>query len=67
MYVDNTHLICLNPECSIHFKMEIGSDELECELNIRLSLTDSTGTLENCILHNQAALKILSEVSFRVN
>lgn len=66
MDVDSTHLICLNPKCPINLKMETGSDELECELNIRLSFTDSTGTLENCILHHQAATKILNGVSFNV-
>lgn len=66
MDVESTQLICLNPECSVNLKMEMGSDELECELNIRISFTDSTGTLENCILHNQAATKILSGVSFNI-
>ncbi|XP_025425165.1 protein hold'em-like isoform X1 [Sipha flava] len=63
MYVENVHLMCINPECSMNLNMEVGSDELESILNIRLSLTDCTGTLENCILHHQAATKILSEIN----
>jgi len=55
--------MCLNPECTSNFEMEIGSHELETILNIRLSITDSTGTLENCILHHQVATKILNGVS----
>lgn len=63
MDVESTHLICLNPECPSNSEMGIGSDELESILNIRLSLTDLTGTLDNCILHHQIAAKILSKVS----
>lgn len=63
MYVDNAHLMCFNPQCPMNLRMEVGSDELESILNIRISLTDCTGTLENCILHHQAATKVLSEVS----
>jgi len=63
MYVNNTYLLCVNPECTSNFEKEIGSYELETILNIRLSITDSTGTLENCILHHQVATKILNEVS----
>jgi len=64
MYVESTHLICLNPNCPTNLKMEFGSDELESILNLRLSITDSTGTLENCIIHHQTATKILSKVSY---
>lgn len=63
MNVESTHLMCLNPECSSNIDMEIGSNDLENILNIRLSITDSTGTLDNCILHHQAAIKISNEVS----
>lgn len=54
--------MCLNPECPSNLNMELGSNNLESTLNIRLSLTDSTGSIENCILHHQAATKILSKV-----
>jgi len=67
MNVEDTHLLCLNSNCPSNLKMEIGSDELESILNIRLSLTDSTGTLENCTLHHLAATKILSKVSININ
>lgn len=63
MNVESSYLMCLNPDCSSNFEMEIESYELESIINIRLSITDSTGTLENCILHHQAANKILKEVS----
>lgn len=63
MNVESTHLMCLNSNCPTNLKMEIGSDELESVLNIRLSLTDSSGTLENCIMHHQTATKILNKVS----
>lgn len=63
MNVESSYLMCLNPECSSNFEMEIESYELESIINIRISITDSTGTLENCILHHQAANKILKEVS----
>lgn len=63
MNVNSTYLMCLNPECTSNFEMETESYELESILNIQLSITDSTGTLENCILHHQVATKILNEVS----
>lgn len=55
--------MCLNPECPSNLNTDITFNELEYILNINLSLTDSTGTLENCILHHQAATKIISNVS----
>ncbi|KAF0705308.1 Uncharacterized protein FWK35_00037539, partial [Aphis craccivora] len=61
MNVESSYLMCLNPDCSSNFEMEIESYELESIINIRLSITDSIGTLENCILHHQAANKILKE------
>lgn len=54
--------MCLNPECPSNLNMEHESYELESVLNIYLSLTDSTGSIENCILHHHAATKILSQV-----
>lgn len=62
MNVESTYLICFNQQCPSNLKMEIASDELESVLNIQLSLTDSTGTLDKCILHSQVATKILTEV-----
>ncbi|KAF0748429.1 meiosis-specific with OB domain-containing protein, partial [Aphis craccivora] len=67
MNVESSYLMCLNPDCSSNFKMEIESYELESIINIRLSITDSTGTLENCILHHQAANKIFKEVNYFQN
>jgi len=67
MNVESSYLMCLNPECSSNYEMEIESSyELESIINIRLSITDSTGTLENCLLHHQVATKILKEVSNHV-
>lgn len=54
--------MCFNPECPSNLNMELGLYELESVLNIRLSLTDSTGSIENCILYHQAAMKILNQV-----
>ncbi|VVC34548.1 Nucleic acid-binding, OB-fold [Cinara cedri] len=61
--VENAYLMCLNPECTTHFNIANGSDELESILNIKLSLTDISGTLDNCILHHKAATKILCKVT----
>lgn len=63
MNVESIHLMCLNLDCPSNLKTEIESDELESILDIRLSLTDSTGTLENCTMHHVTATKVLSEVS----
>jgi len=65
--IENSHLICPNELCPTHFKMENGLDELESIFNIRVSLTDSTGTLDNCILHYKIATKMLNEVSYNEN
>ncbi|XP_060847878.1 protein hold'em-like [Rhopalosiphum padi] len=68
MNVESSYLMCLNPECSSNYEMEIESSyELESIINIRLSITDSTGTLENCLLHHQVATKILKEVNYFQN
>lgn len=61
--VENTHFMCLNPECNAHFNMENRTNELESIINIKLSLTDISGTLDNCILHHKAASKMFIEVS----
>jgi len=67
MKLENTHLMCFNELCPTYCKMENGLDALENILNIRLSLTDCTGTLDNCVLHYQTATKIFNEVSYNAN
>lgn len=67
MKLKNTHLMCFNELCPTYCKMKNGLDEFESILNIRLSLTDCTGTLDNCVLHHQTATKILNGVSCNEN
>jgi len=63
MNVNSTYLMCLNLESTSKFEMETESCELESISNIRLSITDYTGTLKICILHHQVATKLKAEVS----
>ncbi|XP_050438704.1 meiosis-specific with OB domain-containing protein [Adelges cooleyi] len=60
--VNNDFKTCLNFECISNMPVGHGVEDLRCVLNIRMSLTDSSGTLENCQVSDHTATKLLGSV-----